>query len=380
MVSTVCMLRRVRQAYLFSGSLRFTVIILVLIFGMVFVGTILQAERGIYWVKQHVFNGWIGRGLLALFILNLLFSFLQRFSEIRHPLGLVVAHLGLVVLILGGFGDLFSRYYVLGIWEGQEADRVFYSNRWELVLRPASVLDGDSLQQAPNASVRESYSLGRLEGANRLRGRTVEFSAENLPGIRIVIEDFLVNARPDSSGNYAAAKWEDSSSANLPLLRGRLFIGSDEKGMATTIWAGNPLGIEFPVLMDGRPFSLSLRLEPVSRLLPFRISLENFSAEFHPSTEIPRSFTSMVFIEDDIETEHRISMNNPLRYRGFVFYQDSYQFDEQGRAASIFAVRETGGALLPYIGTVMGFAGFLLHYLSRKSRTASKLKKRAGAA
>ena len=292
----------------------------------------------------------------------------------RRPLGLALAHIGFIFIIIGGLG--LSSYYVLGIWEGQSADRLFYNNRWELVLEPASALDENPFNR--DSSVRDSYSLGRL-GATFLRGREIglrlnqtanerEDDSPTFPDIRIIVDEFFVNARPDSSvaRGYVEARWEDSPSANLPLLRGSLFVGPDSRAIAVEVWAGNPLGLEFPISLDGRLSSLSLRLEPLSRSLPFLITLNKFRAEFHPGTGIPRSFTSTVLIEDAVKLERAISMNRPLRYRGFVFYQDSYQADEQGRMASIFSVRETNRPILQYIGTALSFLGFLLHYFTRK--------------
>ena len=59
--------------------------------------------------------------------------------------------------------------------------------------------------------------------------------------------------------------------------------------------------------------------------LPALIGLEDFRAEFYPGTDTPRSFESDVILEaPGTRRPVRISMNKPLRFSGFTFYQASY--------------------------------------------------------
>ncbi len=365
-----------RRAADFIGSMNFTLIILVASFFLVLTGTLLQIRLGIYQVQQQLFYAWYGGGLiLALFLVNMLFSIIRRFPGVRRPFGLIIGHIGLVVLLFGGFSDVFSEYFVLGIWEGQQADRIFYSDRWEVTYRISG--PEDALPIADRDAVLGSFVLGSH------RGNTVytwEIGADDSRRTyRLEIDQVIANARPDAEapGMYLPVPWADSAASNLPLLSGRL-ISPGGGTNAVDIWAGSAIGTGLTIPVGGRPATLELALRPAEEPLPFTIGLLDFEAEFFPDTDIPRSFVSQVEIRDAGPAIRRsIAMNRPLRYRNYVFYQSSYQFNNDGTAASVFSVQKTGGALLPYIGTGISFFGFLFHYFSRGERRRGEKKRRA---
>lgn len=55
-----------------------------------------------------------------------------------------------------------------------------------------------------------------------------------------------------------------------------------------------------------------------------------------------------------------IEMNAPLRYKGYTFFQSSFDQNEQGEA-TVLTVVENKGRLFPYIGTFVVALGLLLH-------------------
>jgi ferredoxin-NADP reductase/ABC-type transport system involved in cytochrome c biogenesis permease subunit len=354
-----------RRIFRFFASMNFTLVILLAAFALVLVGTLMQIRFGIYQVQQNVFYAWYGGGLvLGLFILNLVCSLIRHVPEIRRPLGLILGHFGLVILLLGGFSDLFSRYFVLGVWEGQSADRIFHSDRWELFITDAQVGEEDAIEQ-----VLAEFGLSGL-GRIALQPGRLDPSG---PAYDFRVEDAWGNAIPDpaSPGTLVPEDWADSSSGNLPLLR---LVGSLDGGreFPVEVWAGDAAGARIPVTRSGVLENIIIGLRPKEEALPFVIRLDSFRAEFYPDTDIPESFVSRVTIIDGENLLPRtIAMNRPLRYRGHVFYQNSYQFDQRGNAASVFSVQTSGGASLPYIGTAMSLIGFILHYLTRNPRRGS---------
>ena len=120
----------------------------------------------------------------------------------------------------------------------------------------------------------------------------------------------------------------------------------------------NPVLITFN---GGRVF-VSLRRKQF--VLPVVLTLEDFQAEFHPNSETPTSFESNVTIEtSEFSRNALISMNNPLRFAGYTFYQASYAIDATGRETSTFAVVENRSRLVPYIGTAVIGIGLVIHFL-----------------
>ena len=58
---------------------------------------------------------------------------------------------------------------------------------------------------------------------------------------------------------------------------------------------------------------------------PFRIMLRDFQLERYPGSQSPSSFAAEVTVKDgSYIKDHRIFMNNVLDYRGYRFFQSSY--------------------------------------------------------
>jgi hypothetical protein len=91
------------------------------------------------------------------------------------------------------------------------------------------------------------------------------------------------------------------------------------------------------------------------------------------------AYSSRVIIHDpekDVAREHLISMNNVLDWRGYRFFQSSFNRDpETGREISILAVNRDPGKALVYIGfTVIVLGIVFLFYVQpmlRRRRAAS---------
>ena len=86
-------------------------------------------------------------------------------------------------------------------------------------------------------------------------------------------------------------------------------------------------------------------------------------------TTIPRLFSSLVTVDDDVKNESRnvlISMNKPLRYRGLTFYQASFAKDE---TVSVLQVVKNPGWLFPYVALVIVIIGLLVQFLYRLNRS-----------
>ncbi len=82
----------------------------------------------------------------------------------------------------------------------------------------------------------------------------------------------------------------------------------------------------------------------------------------------PASYSSYVQVidkEKDVDMKYHIYMNHVLDYRGFRFFQSSYDMDEKG---SVLSVNNDPGTLITYIGYFLLTLGFIWSYLSPKSR------------
>ncbi|MBI9033884.1 MAG: cytochrome c biogenesis protein CcsA [Bacteroidales bacterium] len=111
--------------------------------------------------------------------------------------------------------------------------------------------------------------------------------------------------------------------------------------------------------------------------LPFKLELIDFELERYPGSNSPSSYASLVKVWDDGEPQdpYRIYMNHILDYKGYRFFQSSFDQDEHGTVLSIN--NDFWGTLVTYFGYFFMALGMVLSLFSRGSRFRN-LVKRAG--
>ncbi len=113
--------------------------------------------------------------------------------------------------------------------------------------------------------------------------------------------------------------------------------------------------------------------------VPFQIYLEDFQLERYPGSQSPSSFASEVVLIDKnegVERNLRIFMNNTLLYKGYKFFQSSYDQDEKGTVLSVN--HDLWGTWITYLGYALLILGIVLSLLNPNSYflfLANKLKK-----
>lgn len=107
------------------------------------------------------------------------------------------------------------------------------------------------------------------------------------------------------------------------------------------------------------------------RDLPFSLKLDDFRVKFNKGTQSPKTFESDVTLQDhdsgDV-TKATIQVNTPMKYKGFVIYQASWDPDDP--RVSIFQISKDPGKKILYLGWVMAISGaifmfFLKPFLQR---------------
>jgi len=102
--------------------------------------------------------------------------------------------------------------------------------------------------------------------------------------------------------------------------------------------------------------------------LPFRLYLKDFQLERYPGSESPSSYASEVVLIDEaegVERDVRIFMNNTLLYKGYKFFQSSYDQDEKGTILSVNY--DLWGTWISYISYILLTLGFVLSLLNKNS-------------
>ena len=324
-------------------------------------GTIAQKNIGIFASQETYFSsfyfmlGFIplpgGITLIGLLFINLLAKFLFKSPWSWAKAGTIVTHFGVLVLILGGLVSYTtSREGYLLVPQGETRNMIEDYHQRELVIRD----DTNILLSIPHDELRDGLTVTSPAIPFTMTITRYCFNCE-------------ITRRPttDQDGWVTPGKFMQ--------LNAKPSDPQDEKNMT---------GIEFEISgkkyltfdkfpkppqmkIAGKQYTIAI--ERTTRALPFSITLKKFKEDFHPGTDMAKAYKSMVTITDGKNTwPATIEMNEPLRYRGFTFYQSS--FDTSGEIPyTVLAVVENKGRIFPYLATIIMAVGLILHLCIRLS-------------
>jgi len=100
--------------------------------------------------------------------------------------------------------------------------------------------------------------------------------------------------------------------------------------------------------------------------LPFSIKLNDFILERYPGSSSPSGYKSDVVLldkADNVQKPFVIFMNNILKYKGYRFYQSSFDQDEKGTILSVN--HDMAGMLVTYTGYALLFFFIILAMISK---------------
>ncbi|MFT5122623.1 MAG: hypothetical protein ACI9TH_000188 [Kiritimatiellia bacterium] len=337
------------------ASLQLTVIGLLILLVLTIWGTLYQVEHGLYEAQERFYMSWIflaggwlplpgAQLVMVVLFLNLTASFLHLAGIGRLSWGFTLTHGGLVLMLLAGAVTfLFGERSQLTLAEGEASNQSVLNRRVQLA--SWRVMPGESLgppQTIDLAAIRPAMPL-------------------SLSGIQIQVEEVYIHStrsETDPSGTLEPLPMAKTGSANRPGLRLSCST-TDGTSQAVILHITDTQ----PVELKEADASIFLVLRRTPTPLPAEIRLIDFEKDVYPGSPMARNFSSRVSLTDgELEREIVISMNKPLRYRGFTFYQSSFQILPDGRMASTFAVVKNYGRLMPYVATFMTAFGMLIHF------------------
>jgi len=133
-----------------------------------------------------------------------------------------------------------------------------------------------------------------------------------------------------------------------------VFGSKGQVGEAKTVKIGN---IEYSIFFGSKAY-----------ILPFKIRLNDFIADKYPGTEKSYSaFKSKVTVQDSTETfDADIFMNHVLDYKGYRFFQSSFDPDEKGTVLSVN--HDFWGTNITYLGYFLLYIGLMAIMFTKNSR------------
>lgn len=121
--------------------------------------------------------------------------------------------------------------------------------------------------------------------------------------------------------------------------------------------------------------NLNLSYGVMPELLPFSITLRDFQLDRYPGSNSPSSYASEITLTDTERktvVPYRIFMNNILNYRGYRFFQSSYDEDERGTVLSVS--HDYWGTFITYAGYLVLLIGLIWTLFNKHSRFRTLLK------
>jgi hypothetical protein len=355
-----------------AASIKLTVVCLLLLVVLVVWGTVYQADHGLYQAQQKFFHSWfflvlgfipLPGTVLVMFVLffNLVCSLFFRIGFRWSKTGLIIIHLGIVVLLIGGFFTFyFSEESSLMIQEGETANTSSSRRFWELAVweeptREMEVdvfhVDTEGLDTGDTIHFEEAGLI--LETKEYYKNCT--FSGDVVSGTGVINASGIqaLKSKPtavEMAENIAGGVFDIKPSSGTIHKQTLLLYGRDLRPT--------------PVKIGSRTFVFSLRKKKIT--LPLSITLVDFRMKFYPNSNIPKSYESTVTVktEGGVERNVVVSMNKPLRYADLTFFQSSYFIATDGTEYTILAVVKNFGRLLPYFSSIIIFLGMVIHFLN----------------
>ena len=178
-----------------------------------------------------------------------------------------------------------------------------------------------------------------------------------------------------SLGTWVASPWTSDPALIEAVRNGYTQMGA---AMAQSVVA--KLVAPQSTTVDGKQFTFLIR--PARVIHPFSLTLLKATHTVYPGTDIPKDFRSRVRIDNSQNGEKReveISMNHPLRYGGYTYYQYQMSAGEMversgHKPSSVLQVVRNPSWLTPYVGCGLVGIGLLIQFLYHLIGFISKRK------
>jgi hypothetical protein len=317
---------------------------------LITIGTIDQKYIGLYAAQHKYFSSFIwwfqgviplpaGYTVLSVMTVNVTCKFLFLSYWTKDKAGINIIHFSIIVLMIGGLltaATMKEGYIALKPTQTDHIIRDYHDR--VLVLES----EGQTLQIPFN-----------------------EIGKTDLPiAIDIVQKcaNTAIRARADLDNNNGVGA---ASMAELVCID--KFV-ENERNIAGLTYRND--GAEY-IVFEGREThdevgGYTIKLDRAMRQLPFDVTLQSFLRDVYPGTDKPRAYESRVTITDgDVIWPALISMNEPLRYGGYTFYQASTLIDQDGQPISVLSVVTNTGWVFPYVSGILLALGLVWHLIIR---------------
>ena len=178
----------------------------------------------------------------------------------------------------------------------------------------------------------------------------------NLRARYIINNQQLVFPKPAIKGVFDIVKKSELLKSDQDGLE--LLITTPEESKTVRIIGGKGTNNAYKKIEIGNN-QISIKYGSKVYDLPFSVKLNDFIAEKYPGTDKSySSFSSEVSVIDEENFDYKIYMNNILNYKGYRFFQASFDPDEKGTILSVNY--DSLGTFLTYLGYILLYIGMIV--------------------
>ncbi|HQM99542.1 MAG TPA: cytochrome c biogenesis protein ResB [Candidatus Hydrogenedentes bacterium] len=364
-------MRLFKGIFTLMASYGLSVLLLIALLLLVFMGTLEQTRIGLYEAQQKYFESLVvvprlfgvipvpvpgAYLLLSLLFINMLCGAIIKAPKSFSRPGLLIAHGGILLLVL--YGVVSYHFSVTGnipLYVGDSNSKIQSYYDWEMRITEVGENSGGRQFVIPLKELKECRD-----------GHVCTFQHPDLP-FGVAVGPFYENSTPETGTGALAVDGivlreippASSAEQNVPglfvELSGTPFTRGLLWGMEQAPWLAQHGEQHYAIALSRREWPL-----------PFSLTLERFDHEKHPGTDLPSMFSSSVIVREGEALRNAvIRMNEPLRHRSYTFYQASWgpaNAKEGDRLYSVLAVSKNPAMKWPVYASVFISFGLMLHY------------------
>ncbi|MGK0188232.1 MAG: hypothetical protein ACI9R3_004024 [Verrucomicrobiales bacterium] len=380
----------------FFSSFALATVVLFFLFIITWVGTLEQVEDGLHIAVKEYFESfyavyWLkgavpiplpgGITLLALLFLNITCGGIIRIRKKPQTIGILIAHLSIAFLIIAGaVSYLFKKDGNMALWPGDSSNLFQSFHDW--------VVEVKELDTKDDVWVIRDGEFKDLEGSNSriffkdglpfelrfygyVRNSELGVASGGSSGGQPVVDGFYLKKQPDAT--------ENEMNVGGVLCE---VVGKGGETLGESVITFHPSGKVFTFEADGRKFAVEMNRERWE--VPFTVTLDKFVHEVYPKTNKPRVFRSEITRgENGVDEVVKISMNEPMRYKGYTFFQASWGPQGAGPNEpkfSQFEVAKNPSDHWPLWSCIAAFIGLALHFSMSLRKFSKRSAKKTQAA
>jgi cytochrome c-type biogenesis protein CcsB len=312
--------------------------------------TFIENDFGSAAAYNSVYNSFWFELILLLLAANLVGQMIIFKLYKKSKLPVFLFHLSFVLMIAGaGITRYFGWEGTIHIREGEEQNSCFSNEKfigYSIKEAGGKILDMNSSKYSMTSATADEYK------------KTIKVNNKDYD---LVLAKIIPNAAEVNGKAIGVNPAEQNTGKNAFIFN--LFNGNESSTVYVWDKEDGRVGSGSCTIGDK---TVEISYGPKVITLPFSIKLNDFILERYPGSSSPSGYKSDVVLLDkagNVQKPFVIFMNNILKYKGYRFYQSSFDQDEKGTVLSVN--HDMAGMLVTYTGYALLFFFIILAMISK---------------